>query len=147
MSVLKINQTREYVINKGKEHGCETFFADPDELFLDLDRMHIPTELDEPILRFMECINQVNGQSAILANYPMLYTTSRNGNKHLYIRLARPTPELVRIALQACLGSDPTREFLAAMQSEAGMEAAVALFERKPMAELVREWRSKASFL
>lgn len=37
---------------------------------------------------------------------------SRNGNVHVLVTLRRPLPVVERIMLQACLGSDRTREIL-----------------------------------
>lgn len=156
MSELKIDQTREYVIAKGLEHDCVTFFAEPNELLLDLDLLHQPRDLNETVDGFIQKINCESGQEPVFAAldtlgtvwksvlkiYPRLTTISRGGNRHVYIRLARPYPELVRIALQACLGSDPTREMLSALQSEVGMPAAVALYETATEAPKVEAWRS-----
>jgi hypothetical protein len=142
MSELKIDQTREYVVAKGKEHWCETFFAEEDELLIDLDLLHISSDLNDTVDTFMKIIESENGPGTCpYADYPRLMTTSRNGNRHLYIKLSRSYPELVRIALQAVLGSDPTRELLSALQSEVSMPAAVALFETANEAEKVKLWR------
>lgn len=144
MSELKIDQTKEYVIEKGDGFGCETFFAEEDELLIDLDLLHRPTTINKTVDRFIASIESENGPgTAVYADYPTLTTVSRRGNRHRYIKLTRPYPELVRICLQAVLNSDPTRELLAALQSEVGMPAAVALYEKPKEAERVRQWREE----
>jgi hypothetical protein len=52
-------------------------------------------------------------------------TPSKSGppHRHIIIDLESPYPPLVRIALQACLGSDPAREFmLIRLYTEGGRE-------------------------
>lgn len=72
-----------------------------------------------------------------------LITRSKHGNAHIYRKLSKNEPEYVRIALQAVLGSDPTREAIAILQCHAGIPAAVALFETKAEAAKVTAWRLK----
>jgi hypothetical protein len=64
------------------------------------------------------------------------WTESKNGNKHVFVRLVTAMPALQRIALQATLGSDPTREFLCLMNELAGTPK-VLLFEKPDAAEIV----------
>jgi hypothetical protein len=52
-------------------------------------------------------------------------------HRHVVIDLAIDYPLLARIALQACLGSDPTRELLSIRRAMDGEENVVIFFEPK----------------
>jgi hypothetical protein len=69
------------------------------------------------------------------------WTASKSGNKHVYITLLEPQPLERRVALQAVLGSDPTREFLNLMRVFNGMTETgnlpVVLFETPEAVEIV----------
>jgi hypothetical protein len=58
-------------------------------------------------------------------------TVSRRGNRHIYVTLSTPLPVPERIALQACLGSDPTREFLSLKRWLSNDPNPVLLFEKR----------------
>jgi hypothetical protein len=58
-------------------------------------------------------------------------TLSRNGNRHVYIKLQNALKAPERIALQACLGSDPTREFLSLKRWLNNDPNPILLFETK----------------
>lgn len=64
------------------------------------------------------------------------WTESKNGNKHVFVRLVTAMDALQRIALQATLGSDPTREFLCLMNELAGTPK-ILLFEKPDAVEIV----------
>jgi hypothetical protein len=50
------------------------------------------------------------------------------------VELGREYPEIVRIAMQACLGSDPTRELLSVRRSRDEEENVVIFFEKRRQA-------------
>jgi hypothetical protein len=56
-------------------------------------------------------------------------TTSRSGNKHVYLRLPRHLTNTERIALQATLGSDRKRELLSLLRVWGGNSEPTLLFE------------------
>jgi hypothetical protein len=75
-----------------------------------------------------------------------LYTRSKSGNCHVYLRLLRAHPVMERIAMQATLGSDSRREYFAMLRAKLSLrDAAVVLFETKDEAPRVREWLMRKS--
>lgn len=65
------------------------------------------------------------------------WTESKSRNKHVFIALSDPQPIQRRIALQAALGSDPTREFLSLMSVDACLVSPVVMFEKPEATEVV----------
>lgn len=59
-------------------------------------------------------------------------TKSRHDNTHIYVTLENPMTVPERIALQAALGSDPTREFLSLKRWLDKDPNPILLFEVKP---------------
>lgn len=134
--ILNLNQTKEDVQLIAEDLSCEAFFAQDNELFIDLDDN---TSINYDVLNILE--------SVLAEDIFQLTTLSRNRQgSHVYIRLNTSLPEGVRIALQAALGSDPKHEALSAIQSSCGREACVALFEKPAEALRVKKWRSRVSF-
>lgn len=67
--------------------------------------------------RFMDPENKVMKVLRSVALVRDIITTrSAGGGRHVYISLNKPVVSFVRIALQAALGSDPTREALCILQ-------------------------------
>ncbi len=62
--------------------------------------------------------------------------TSKNGNVHVTIKLRRPLDPVERIALQACLGSDPDRELLSLFGAWNGKQQPIVLFRPKESEEI-----------
>jgi hypothetical protein len=60
-------------------------------------------------------------------------TKSRHQNTHIYVTLENPMTVPERIALQAALGSDPTREFLSLKRWLSKDPNPILLFEVKPV--------------
>ena len=62
-------------------------------------------------------------------------TTTPSGSglphRHVIITLGKPMDLLARIALQACMGSDPTRELLSVRRALDKEENVVIFFEKK----------------
>lgn len=101
------------------------------ELFLDLDMKPSKTAA-----RVEEVLHD-NGVYFV----SKLITKSKSGKRHLYIKLSRNVAASTRIALQACLGSDPVREVLSILRKLEGSEAPTALFETKKELKRVKAWR------
>lgn len=137
MSEIKIDQTKEYVLDKAKEKGLVSFFAQPNELFLDMDnpKHFLP---NEDVVQFLQQLGAISESDGWL-----LVTISNGGNRHVYFKLEADYPESVRIAWQAALGSDPIKESISAIQASELMDAAIVLFETPVQAQLVEEWRQK----
>jgi hypothetical protein len=67
----------------------------------------------------------------------VLWTESMSGNKHVTIKLSESMPITERIAFQAALGSDPTRELLALIGDREGKRIPVCFFEKPDAVEVV----------
>jgi hypothetical protein len=65
------------------------------------------------------------------------WTESNSGNKHVYIKLKEPMNFLQRVAYQAALGSDPTRELLSLARVQIGQGETTMLFEKPDAVEIV----------
>lgn len=65
------------------------------------------------------------------------WTESHSGNKHVYIRLKQVMSFLKRIAYQAALGSDPTRELLSLARVQLGQGETTMMFEKPDAPEVV----------
>lgn len=64
------------------------------------------------------------------------YTVSRSGNYHVYVYLLKPLPLVIRLLLQACLGSDRKHELLNYFQrKEDSNDRVCFLFEKKDTVE------------
>ena len=85
-----------------KKHGLVICPPYPNELQVDIDARMLPPQFDE-CLQIIAQFNKVVNVS---------YTTSKSGNLHVYVELEKNVSDHARIALQACLGSDPKREAL-----------------------------------
>lgn len=120
-------QTREQVEDIAADLGVEVFFAEADELFIDLDDgAVIKEDVKRTILR--------NGVSIISE----METTSLSGNgTHVYWHINKHLPSSEAAALQAALGSDPIREALTILTRDFS-----ALFETKDEAKHVKRWRA-----
>ena len=74
----------------------------PNELQIDIDSPIIPKSYNDQ--RDILCVFKS------ITNHRI--TTSKSGNKHIYIQLKDPITPVERILLQLALGSDPVRELL-----------------------------------
>lgn len=139
MSEIK-QQRRSDVEALAAERGLIAFYPGPRELFIDLDKgMELNVGLmtglnDSEKMPFFDLDN-------------VLYTTSRNGNIHVYVRTIARLDDASRIALQAALGSDPKREMLGVFKCLlVHCDCVSVLFETPSEAERVAEWKSKETF-
>jgi hypothetical protein len=103
--------------------GLVVVTPQPDELFLDIDNA-----ADAEIV---EQVWAVFGRNGFDIRF-IKETESKSGNTHLYLRAPRALTDLERIALQACLGSDRTREALSFLRTFG--ERTPTLFFEKPEA-------------
>lgn len=120
-----IGQTREDVINIASEFGLTVFFANPDELFIDLD---------PPVLQINKIV-----RSKLIDNHIVqdeITTTSKSGGLHVYMKLNMSLDYKEAAALQAALGSDPVREALTILTRDFS-----CLFETEIEAKRVQKWR------
>lgn len=118
-------------IRTAEEKGLTCIFPRNNELTLDID------EGMDVRLNIIGVLAQ--NRILVLAD---LTTTSAGGNAHVYFRLDREFTPLQRIALQACLGSDPTREVLSIIRDDAQSNYPTAMFETTDEAIKVESWRA-----
>lgn len=125
----------EEVLEIAKNEGLVAFLPRENELFVDLDCGQCAVnEKVQDILRSEQLVSDV------------FLTRSRSGNTHVYVRLTHPVSEVERIALQAALGSDPTREALSMAYHFKALEPTTVFFETPEQAERVEQWRLNVSF-
>lgn len=115
-----------------KDKGLVAIIPEANELQLDLDNP--PYVINGNVLK---CLwnKGVEIQDT-------LKTISPGGNKHIYVRVSKDMTAMERIAIQACLGSDPVREVLSVLRVEA-WDCPSALFETPEWADKVQKWRDK----
>lgn len=131
-----VQRTTQDVEALAQAQGLVPFLPEADELMLDLDEADGAPAARARVGEVLE-----NNGIGVLAS---LTTTSKSGKYHLYLRLDRPVTPHERIALQACLGSDPVREVLSLLRLMQGGEpaAVTALFETEEEARKVAAWRA-----
>lgn len=120
-----VEPNREMYVADELKAGNEVFFPEPNELFLDIDT---PEAYEHFRLMIKLLQIQINGIS--FKEYE-----SRSGLPHRHIVVSMPDDFIEvpykRIALQAILGSDRTRELLSLRRIEAE-DPFPSLFSRKP---------------
>lgn len=119
---------RELATKEAKVLGLNVVEAEYDTLQLDFDT-------DEQWKLFID--ERLPRLYVFMPIKRVWWTESKSGNKHVYVKLADEWPETTRIALQAALGSDPTREFLNVMRHNAEVESPILLFEKPDAVEHV----------
>ena len=125
-SLYVINGNRfsdEWVRAKAEELGVDIMWGDDDHLLLDIDN-HADLDLLDEHIDIMIDHGLVVDQGEELE--------SRNGNAHVVLELTTPQPLLVRILLQAVLGSDRKRELLSFLGTIYGQENPVVLWRPRP---------------
>jgi hypothetical protein len=151
MSKLALEQTYEFLEEKASKLGLSVFIPLSNEAFLDLDDPK--QDINEEVLHH---INEYLGLTCIST----CQTKSVNGNKHLYLRFDAPIPEIDKVFIQICLGSDMVKELLSFMQIKKNercvltdpyeystdlYECPIALFETREEAKRVDSWRLEKS--
>lgn len=127
-----VAQTKQEIEDAAEELGLTCMFPLDSEVQIDLDEDAV---LQENVLRAL-CRN---GLQMLLK----LETTSKSGNKHVYIRFNRALSQIERTAIQAVLGSDLMREALAIVRIFAGCDPCSAMFETEAGVKAVEKWRKK----
>ncbi len=107
---------------EAKERGLVAVLPGDDELFLDID--------DRADFRVMkDIIGVLEHNGFMLAEVKR--TRSKSGNWHVYLRAPMPLDPVLRIALQACLGSDRKREVLSVLRHLHGNYSPTVFFEKE----------------
>lgn len=106
---------------QAKERGCTVEYASPKTLQLDIDSEESREIYEDQLerLRLMFTVLEVRERA------------SRSGNMHVIITLKERLSVPERIMLQACMGSDRTREILSYARYQNGDNEPILLF--KPM--------------
>ncbi len=121
-----IVRTDEQMRAFAKHLGLDLRVATDRELFVDIDS-------EEDWKRFEHAFPVVGKQfcSGRKWQFDCTVTPSKSGlpKRHVVVRLAAPQPLLVRIALQAALGSDGRREGISVLRAQRGEENVVVFFE------------------
>jgi hypothetical protein len=131
--------SRDELFSKAEREGLVCILPQSTELQIDIDQGE-----DDVDGRVIDALHK-NG---ILVN-SQLSTKSRGGGKHVYMQLNRPLEPVERVALQACLGSDPVREVLSFLRGNSwdfidfvnGEAVWSAMFETPDQAARVEQWR------
>lgn len=118
-----ILRTKEQCAAWAQSVGCICVEASDKELFVDLDS-------DEQFKKFNEQIGLLKKHFYFLS---VDIQPSKSGlpHRHVKIQMAQAYPLLVRIALQACLGSDLTRELLSVRRALDLEDNVVIFFEKE----------------
>jgi hypothetical protein len=118
-----IIRTHEQCCEWARKLACTCKYAEPDELFIDIDT-------DRQFALF-------DAQVKLLKKHfwfkSVTTTPSKQGlpHRHIVVKMARAYDLMTRIALQACLGSDPMRELLSAKRAHEGEDNVVIFFEKE----------------
>ena len=111
----------DYAHTKAKNLRLNVVEPDDHTLQLDFDT---PVQWD----KFMEQRLPILLQYLNVAR--VWWTESVSGNKHVYVKLKEPMDFLSRVAYQAALGSDPTRELLSLARMHIGQGSTTMMFEK-----------------
>ncbi len=125
------------------EQGVVAFYPATYELMLDLDCQDDVIGMDRAMTLFkLTAWKKVLYKRAGIRVIGELVTTSKSGKgAHVYIALDSSIPSAVRVALQACLGSDLNRELLSICEVMQSSEVSTVLFETPLEALKVTHWR------
>jgi hypothetical protein len=96
-------------VEHGHALGLRVVTPEPDELLLDIDDAD-----SEAIMQMVIGVLRSNGEEVIEHKR----TVSQGGNTHVYLKMPKwgTIDPMVRVALQACLGSDRTRELFSILR-------------------------------
>jgi hypothetical protein len=107
---------------EAKEKGLTAVVPGDHDLFLDID--------DRADFKVMDAtIAVLRHNNFGITEYKK--TRSKSGNWHVYLKTELPLDPLMRIALQACLGSDRTREVLSVLRHIVGNYHPTVFFEKE----------------
>ena len=114
----------EFARQRADEKNCTIEYSDDYTLQLDIDS---ETAYDT----FHEQLHLLEDLELLVTERSFEERRSRNGNRHVIIKLRDPLPITEHILLQACLGSDLKRELLAYAGVLKGQKNPVLLFRPK----------------
>lgn len=130
MSAFDIkDRTRMHLVRAAKAVDCRLIVPHDFELIVDIDAGKV---FNDAMYNRMEMDQLVMGR---------LDTVSRNGNKHVYVRLQCHLTLAQRVALQLLLGSDPIKELLSIQADMLNAEIPTAMFETPEEYGNVVAWR------
>lgn len=115
----------EWAQKQAAQRECTIELSDETTLQLDLDSEEAYGVYFKQVQRLREL--ELLSLDPYLDD-PVTVRRSRNGNRHVIIKLARALPVEERILLQALLGSDPVREALSLARVRAGNLHPILLF-------------------
>lgn len=96
--------------SKASELGLQVIFPDDHTVTVDVDGTEMPPRFNEILDVLIEYFPLAE---------PMFVTTSKSGNRHIYLRFQIEFTETEKIAIQAALGSDAKREILGLVRAKA----------------------------
>lgn len=116
-------RTKEDLARTAKALDCEVVVAGDGELFIDIDTEYQFETFKKNIALF----------SSWFKHRGWVESESKQGlpHRHIIVTLKDHMPLLNRIALQACLGSDPTRELISMKKVLDGEKGNVNVFFEK----------------
>ncbi len=116
--------TIESALAKAKTLGRTVVFPKPDELFIDIDS-------PAAMRKFVRGVTHLHGVTYVVRPSPSM----RDGRHHVVVTMPFPVTPLARIALQAMLGSDLTREMLSWLRLNRGIQEPTLFFELQERAK------------
>lgn len=110
-------------LREAQDSGLLVVLSDPTLLLIDCDSLDA----------FNRVVENLRWGQRLLGIETAWFTVSKSGNRHVYVRLSEPLPQVDRVLLQGALGGDPRRALLDWSRTEQGVgpEASV-LFEIGP---------------
>jgi hypothetical protein len=115
----------EHCKEKAAKLGLEVKIANDKQLFIDIDTEH----------NWDQFSHQIELLKTKMTIESMTVTPSKDGlpHRHVVIEMPFELPPIGRVALQACLGSDPTRELLSTFRAIKGEEGVSVFFEKEAL--------------
>jgi len=138
-------RTRGEATAMAKESDLVAFFPMPDELLLDLDEVYETAVIKTQARLTNDAAVKVLSRAGAIMMWSHLYTISKSGNAHLYIKTSESLTDQERIVAHLLLGSDPVREAYNLVRlrdsDNSDRPYCMALFETQEQAIVVRKWR------
>jgi hypothetical protein len=117
--------SRKLARDVAEEENLDIIIPDDNQLQLDIDSDEAYLEARTRLQKLEWDLDFEKGTIGI-EEFP-----SRHGNTHIIVTLPFPVTPWQRIALQACLGSDPIRELLSCYRIMYDIENPTILFRKK----------------
>jgi hypothetical protein len=112
----------EHAFKEAKAHDLTVVLPESNQLLLDIDTPEDEAVFNKNLPKFQDHVCEVSGYEK---------RTSRNGNVHIYVTLARDVTNEERITFQSFLGSDQTRELLSYIREINGDPHPTLFIEKK----------------